>query len=168
TRSLRTLRPPHRLPARTPVPPPPPRTSRAPRTRAPWPPTRPWPPCAPSSPATDLRIIPGPRPGPRTARGSGRARCSAGRGCGGVLRWGSAPGTDDSPPDPPRRHTSAMTTALDDQPIHSWLTDMDGVLVHEEEALPGAADFIDALQRFGRPFLVLTNNSIFTPRDLRA
>ncbi len=61
-----------------------------------------------------------------------------------------------------------MTTALDDQPIHSWLTDMDGVLVHEEEALPGAADFIDALQRFGRPFLVLTNNSIFTPRDLRA
>ncbi|APX31699.1 HAD family hydrolase [Brachybacterium sp. P6-10-X1] len=61
-----------------------------------------------------------------------------------------------------------MTTALDDHPIHSWLTDMDGVLVHEQSALPGAADFIAALQRFGRPFLVLTNNSIFTPRDLRA
>jgi NagD protein len=61
-----------------------------------------------------------------------------------------------------------MTTALDDHPIHSWLTDMDGVLVHEQSALPGAADFIAELQQYGRPFLVLTNNSIFTPRDLRA
>src|SRR5699024_1567298 len=61
-----------------------------------------------------------------------------------------------------------MTATLDDHPIHSWLTDMDGVLVHEEAALPGAAEFISALQQFGRPFLVLTNNSIFTPRDLRA
>ncbi|PWH05782.1 TIGR01457 family HAD-type hydrolase [Brachybacterium endophyticum] len=61
-----------------------------------------------------------------------------------------------------------MTTVLEDHPIHSWLTDMDGVLVHEQSALPGASDFIAALQRFGRPFLVLTNNSIFTPRDLRA
>lgn len=61
-----------------------------------------------------------------------------------------------------------MTTVLDDHPIHSWLTDMDGVLVHEDRALPGAAEFITALQQFGRPFLVLTNNSIFTPRDLRA
>ena len=45
---------------------------------------------------------------------------------------------------------------------------MDGVLVHEESALPGAPEFIAALQQYGRPFLVLTNNSIFTPRDLRA
>ncbi|SDS37798.1 HAD-IIA family hydrolase [Microlunatus soli] len=52
--------------------------------------------------------------------------------------------------------------------VHCWLTDMDGVLVHEENPLPGAADFIAALQESGRRFLVLTNNSIFTPRDLRA
>ena len=52
--------------------------------------------------------------------------------------------------------------------MHCWLTDMDGVLVHEETPLPGAADFIAALQQNGRRFLVLTNNSIFTPRDLRA
>jgi NagD protein len=45
---------------------------------------------------------------------------------------------------------------------------MDGVLVHEEQALPGAADFIAALQQHQRPYLVLTNNSIFTARDLRA
>lgn len=54
------------------------------------------------------------------------------------------------------------------QPIESWLTDMDGVLVHEEHAIPGAADFIAALRELGRPFLVLTNNSIYTARDLRA
>jgi 5'-nucleotidase len=53
-------------------------------------------------------------------------------------------------------------------PVHTWMTDMDGVLVHEERAIPGAAHFIDALRDTGRRFLVLTNNSIFTPRDLKA
>jgi NagD protein len=53
-------------------------------------------------------------------------------------------------------------------PVSCWLTDMDGVLVHEEQALPGAAEFISALQTSGRRFLVLTNNSIYTARDLRA
>ncbi|TFV55149.1 HAD family hydrolase [Mycobacterium sp. PS03-16] len=49
-----------------------------------------------------------------------------------------------------------------------WLTDMDGVLVREEHALPGAAEFLARLTELQRPFLVLTNNSIFTPRDLAA
>jgi NagD protein len=49
-----------------------------------------------------------------------------------------------------------------------WLTDMDGVLVHEGQALPGAADFLQRLVEQERRFLVLTNNSIFTPRDLSA
>lgn len=53
-------------------------------------------------------------------------------------------------------------------PVDSWLTDMDGVLVHEEEAIPGAAEFIEALRSNGLRFQVLTNNSIYTPRDLRA
>lgn len=52
--------------------------------------------------------------------------------------------------------------------IESWLTDMDGVLVHEGHAIPGAAEFITTLREKERPFLILTNNSIFTPRDLRA
>ena len=52
--------------------------------------------------------------------------------------------------------------------ICCWLTDMDGVLVHEGQALPGAADFLDRLRERDRPFLVLTNNSVFTARDLRA
>jgi NagD protein len=53
-------------------------------------------------------------------------------------------------------------------PVECWLTDMDGVLVHEGAALPGAADFLRALVDRERRFLVLTNNSIFTPRDLAA
>src|SRR6476661_8867463 len=53
-------------------------------------------------------------------------------------------------------------------PIECWLTDMDGVLVHEEKALPGAAEFLERLVARDRRFLVLTNNSIFTPRDLSA
>jgi NagD protein len=52
--------------------------------------------------------------------------------------------------------------------IDCWLTDMDGVLVHEGVALPGAADVIKQWQEQGLRFLVLTNNSIYTPRDLAA
>ena len=54
------------------------------------------------------------------------------------------------------------------KPVECWLTDMDGVLVHEEQALPGGADFIEALLAHQRRFLLLTNNSIFTARDLQA
>jgi len=52
--------------------------------------------------------------------------------------------------------------------IECWLTDMDGVLVHEGRALPGAADVIKQWKAEGLRFLVLTNNSIYTPRDLAA
>jgi NagD protein len=52
--------------------------------------------------------------------------------------------------------------------IHSWLMDMDGVLVHEQDAVPGAPEFIGRLKELGIPFLLLTNNSIYTPRDLAA
>ena len=36
-----------------------------------------------------------------------------------------------------------MTTP---KPVECWLTDMDGVLVHEETVIPGAPEFIAALQ----------------------
>jgi NagD protein len=52
--------------------------------------------------------------------------------------------------------------------IHSWLMDMDGVLMREEHPIPGAEQFIARLQERGTPFLVLTNNSIYTRRDLAA
>ena len=56
----------------------------------------------------------------------------------------------------------------DRKPIECWLTDMDGVLIHEGSLISGADEFIRLLRDSGRRFLVLTNNSIYTPRDLRA
>jgi 5'-nucleotidase len=52
--------------------------------------------------------------------------------------------------------------------IHAWLMDMDGVLVQEEHAIPGADRWLERLRERELPFLVLTNNSIYTPRDLSA
>ena len=52
--------------------------------------------------------------------------------------------------------------------IKSWLMDMDGVLVGEQNAIPGANEFLTRLRELGLPFLVLTNNSIYTQRDLAA
>jgi NagD protein len=69
---------------------------------------------------------------------------------------------------PPYAAPGQYGSAMSEREIHCWLTDMDGVLVHEGQALPGAAEFLDRLKEKGRPFLVLTNNSIFTARDLRA
>ncbi len=46
--------------------------------------------------------------------------------------------------------------------------DMDGVLVHEDHAIPGASAFLERLAELGAPFLVLTNNSMYTRRDLAA
>ncbi len=46
--------------------------------------------------------------------------------------------------------------------------DMDGVLVHEQRMVPGADRFLAALRERDVPFMVFTNNSIYTPRDLRA
>jgi hypothetical protein len=45
---------------------------------------------------------------------------------------------------------------------------MDGVLVREEHPIPGADRFLERLREGGAPFLVVTNNSMYTPRDLAA
>jgi NagD protein len=55
-----------------------------------------------------------------------------------------------------------------DREICSWLMDMDGVLVSEQNAIPGANEFLTRLRELEMPFLVLTNNSIYTQRDLTA
>ena len=52
--------------------------------------------------------------------------------------------------------------------VECWLTDMDGVLVHEETPVPGASRLLKQWRDQDKPYLVLTNNSIFTPRDLSA
>lgn len=50
----------------------------------------------------------------------------------------------------------------------TYLMDMDGVLVHEEYMVPGANEFLADLRANDIPFMVFTNNSKYTPRDLRA
>ncbi|HQU25462.1 MAG TPA: HAD-IIA family hydrolase [Acidimicrobiales bacterium] len=47
-----------------------------------------------------------------------------------------------------------------------WLCDMDGVLINDGRQVDGAADFLARLRSTGRDFLVLTNNSLFTPRQI--
>ena len=48
----------------------------------------------------------------------------------------------------------------------NYITDMDGVLVRGKTIIPGADRFIAALQAKQIPYLVLTNNPMYTPRDL--
>jgi NagD protein len=48
----------------------------------------------------------------------------------------------------------------------NFVIDMDGVLVKGRTLIPGADAFIQRLIDGERPFLVLTNNPLYTPRDL--
>ncbi|WP_438317833.1 HAD-IIA family hydrolase [Candidatus Caldatribacterium sp. SIUC1] len=48
----------------------------------------------------------------------------------------------------------------------AFLIDMDGVLLFGERAIPGAREFIESLRAGGYKFLILTNNSRYTPSDL--
>lgn len=48
----------------------------------------------------------------------------------------------------------------------NYLMDMDGVLVRGRLPIPGAQKFIDRLNATETPYLVLTNNPFYTPRDL--
>jgi NagD protein len=47
-----------------------------------------------------------------------------------------------------------------------YLIDMDGVIYRENQLIPGARDFVEALIGSGAPFVFLTNNSAPTPEDL--
>lgn len=51
--------------------------------------------------------------------------------------------------------------------IRNFLIDMDGVILRGTTLIPGTADFIKRLQEKGIPFLIFTNNSEYTPRDLQ-
>jgi NagD protein len=48
----------------------------------------------------------------------------------------------------------------------SYILDMDGVLVSGRTMIPGADKFLKRLKDRGLPYLVLTNNPIYTPGDL--
>jgi NagD protein len=48
----------------------------------------------------------------------------------------------------------------------SYLIDMDGVLLKGSELIPGADQFVERLRESDVPYLVLTNNPVYTPGDL--
>lgn len=64
--------------------------------------------------------------------------------------------------------TSTGSAALTSVDAEAYLMDMDGVLIRGSQVIPGAAEFIGRLRSKGKPFLILTNNSLYTPRDLQS
>ncbi len=50
--------------------------------------------------------------------------------------------------------------------MKNFIIDMDGVLIQGNRIIPGADQFINRLRAQGRKFLLLTNNPVYTPRDL--
>jgi len=48
----------------------------------------------------------------------------------------------------------------------NYLIDMDGVIVSGRTIIPGADDFIERIKARGSEYLVMTNNPLYTPRDL--
>lgn len=51
--------------------------------------------------------------------------------------------------------------------IKNYLIDMDGVILRGTMLIPGAAEFVQRLRTQQIPFLIFTNNSLYTPRDLQ-
>jgi len=49
----------------------------------------------------------------------------------------------------------------------AYLLDMDGVIIRGKTPIPGAQDFIERLIATDTRFAILTNNPMFTPRDLQ-
>ena len=50
--------------------------------------------------------------------------------------------------------------------LKNYLMDMDGVLLKGGTVVPGAEQFVERLKARGAEYLVLTNNPMYTPRDL--
>lgn len=48
----------------------------------------------------------------------------------------------------------------------NYLIDMDGVLISGDTVIPGAEQFVDRLNAGPGKYLVLTNNPVYTPKDL--
>ncbi len=83
-----------------------------------------------------------------------------------------AKGENMQPTEPTNDGTTDVTTTANVPgalpQAATYLMDMDGVLVRGSQLVPGADEFIARLRAQGKPFLILTNNSLYTPRDLQA
>jgi NagD protein len=55
---------------------------------------------------------------------------------------------------------------MDNQSYKNYLIDMDGVLVKGKTPIPGAPEFIEKMIQRNIKFLILTNNPLYTQRDL--
>jgi NagD protein len=55
---------------------------------------------------------------------------------------------------------------MEKQSYKNYLIDMDGVLVKGKTPIPGATDFIEKMIQRNIKFLILTNNPLYTQRDL--
>jgi len=75
---------------------------------------------------------------------------------------------DDCPVSAPIEQSESTEVPAPQTGTWSYLMDMDGVLVHEEHMIPGADEFIAELDAGGTNYVVVTNNPIYTRRDLRA
>ena len=60
-----------------------------------------------------------------------------------------------------------MEHTLDFNQKRGFICDMDGVIYHGNQVLPGVAEFIRWLHEEHKEFLFLTNNSGYTPRELQ-
>lgn len=59
------------------------------------------------------------------------------------------------------------TQMIDFTNKRGFICDMDGVIYHGNQVLPGVVEFIDWLHQEKKEFLFLTNNSGYTPRELQ-
>lgn len=50
----------------------------------------------------------------------------------------------------------------------AFICDMDGVIYHGNKLLPGVCEFVEWMQKNDKDFLFLTNNSGYTPGELRS
>ena len=57
--------------------------------------------------------------------------------------------------------------SIDFQKKKGFICDMDGVIYHGNQVLPGVQEFIQWLHEEGKSYLFLTNNSGSTPRELQ-
>lgn len=64
------------------------------------------------------------------------------------------------------KHTMNNSTTINFNEKTGFICDMDGVIYHGNQILPGVAEFIQWLHDEKKEYLFLTNNSGYTPREL--